>query len=52
MNNTFTESELNTIGFAVARALSEFDLNTTDIDEQSIISELSQINTKLNLTVG
>ena len=42
----FNESEINTIGYAISRALSEFDSNT-DSDERVLVEALRNLEDKV-----
>ncbi len=50
----FSTQDINTIGYAVARALSEFDTNNVDTDEREAYEALVSLEDKLSevLTVG
>lgn len=48
MNNTFTSQEVNTIGYSVSRALSDFDTNNVDTDERELYEALVSLQDKLN----
>ena len=49
MNNTFNTKDINTLGYAVSRALSEFDTNTVDADERELFEALVALENKLNV---
>ena len=50
----FSTQDINTIGYSISRALSEFDTNNVDTDERELYEALVSLEDKLSevLTVG